>query len=171
MKKIQLLLLLSSLSLCLHAQSLTPFVISSSGAFFSNGAGMLSTTIGELTAVSTLSGGSNILTQGFQQAWDFGVFVPEIQENGFAFQVYPNPGNGIFTIALNTDKNFKVSVRVFDVLGKTVYHESMYHSSGYATHEIDLTLMAEGVYLLELVNEDISSGKVVKNTQKITLAY
>jgi hypothetical protein len=171
MKKIQLVLLFSSLSLCLHAQSLTPFVISSSGAFYSNGSGMLSTTIGELAAINTLTGGSNILTQGFQQAWDFGNSVPEIQENGFASQVYPNPSNGIFTIAMNTDKNFKVNVKVFDVLGKMIYNESLNHSAGYATHEIDLKLIAEGVYFLELINEELSSGKLLKSTQKINIAY
>src|SRR3989442_14473369 len=80
MKKIILLILLSGLSFALRAQTLTPFVVSTSGAFYSNGAGMLSTTIGELAAVTTLSGGSNYLTQGFQQPWDFSVSIPEIQE-------------------------------------------------------------------------------------------
>ncbi len=171
MKKTYLLFLFGSLSLCLRAQSLTPFVVSTSGAFFSNGAGMLSTTVGELAAVTTLSGGSNILTQGFQQAWDFGVSVPEIHENGLAFDVYPNPSHGVLTLAMNTDKDSKVNLKVYDLLGRTVYFESLNHVSGYAAHEIDLKQIAEGVYLLEVNNVELSSGKITKTTKKINIVY
>lgn len=48
------------------AQSLSPQVIASSGGFFSNGSGSLSWTLGE-TMTETFTGGSNQLTQGFQQ--------------------------------------------------------------------------------------------------------
>jgi hypothetical protein len=171
MKKIQLLLLFIPLSLCLRAQSLTPFVVSASGSFFTNGAGMLSSTTGELAAVTTLSAGSNILTQGFQQAWDFSVSVPEIQASGFAFDAYPNPSSGVLTLALNTDRGFKVNVKVYDALGKTVYYESLDHRSGYSTHEINLTSMAEGLYLLEVTDMELASGKISKSVKKINIAY
>ena len=171
MKKIVLFFLSCGLSFALSAQSLTPFVVSTSGAFFSNSSGMLSTTIGELAAVTTLTGGVNILTQGFQQPWDFNTSIPEITDNGLAFDVYPNPSSGIFTLALNTEKDSKVTVKIYDVLGKTIYFESISHSSGYASHEINLKSMAEGVYFLEMTNEELSSGKITKNTKKINLAY
>ena len=171
MKKILLLFLMCGLSLALRAQSLTPTVVSTSGAFFSvGGVGMLSTTIGELAAVTTLTNG-NILTQGFQQAWDFGVSVPEIHDNGLAFEVYPNPSSGMIILAMNTEQDSKVTVKVYDVLGKTVYFESLNHSSGFATHEINLRHMAEGVYLLEVSNTEITSGQITKSTKKINLAY
>ena len=171
MKKIVLLFLISGLSFALRAQSLTPFVVSTSGAFFSNGAGMLSTTIGELAAVTTLTGGSNYLTQGFQQPWDFSVSVPEIHDNGVAFDVYPNPSSGIFTLALNTNADSKVTVKIFDVLGKMVYFESVNHLSGYASYEINMEKMAEGMYLREVTNTEVSTGKTTKSTKKINLAY
>jgi hypothetical protein len=53
------------------AQSISPSVISTSGAFFSNGNGMLFTTIGEMSMVATYNSGTSILTRGFQQAFDF----------------------------------------------------------------------------------------------------
>jgi hypothetical protein len=171
MKKLLLLFLVCGLSVALRAQSLTPFVVSTSGAFFSNGAGMLSTTIGELAAVTTLSGGGNYLTQGFQQPWDFNVSIPEIHNNGVAFDVFPNPSSGIFTLALNTEKDSKVTVKIYDVLGKTVYFESLSHTSGYASHEINLEKMAEGMYLLEVTNTELSTGNTTKTTKKINLAY
>jgi hypothetical protein len=171
MKKILLLFLLCGLSLALRAQSLTPTVISTSGAFYSNGTGMLSTTIGELAAVTTLTGGSNILTQGFQQPWDFNVSIPEIHENGLALDVFPNPSSGQFTIALNTEVDSRVSMKVLDVLGKIVYFENVAHSSGYSSYDISLRNVAEGMYLLEVVNVEVSSGKTTKNIKKINLVY
>jgi hypothetical protein len=146
-------------------------VVSTSGAFFSNGAGMLSTTIGELAAVTTLTDGSNFLTQGFQQPWDFNVSVPEIHANGLAFDVYPNPSSGLIILAMNTDRDSKVSVKVYDVLGKAVYFETIDHSSGFAAHEINLKTMSQGIYLLEVSNTEISSGQITKSTKKINLAY
>jgi hypothetical protein len=171
MKKVLLLFSMCCLGLALQAQTLTPFVISTSGAFYSNSAGMLSTTIGELAAVTTLSSGNNFLTQGFQQPEDFSVSIPEIQENGLAFDVYPNPSSGNFTLALNTEQDSKVAVRVSDMLGQTVYFETFYHISGYASRDISLEKMAEGVYLLEVVNTEVSSGKTIKNIKKINLVY
>jgi hypothetical protein len=171
MKKILLLLFMFGLSIALRAQSLTPFVVSTSGAFFSNGAGMLSTTIGELAAVTTLTGGSNILTQGFQQPWDFSTSIPEIHNDGMAFDIYPNPSSGNFTLALNTNSDSKVSVKVYDVLGKTVYFQTANHLSGFETYTVNLDKMAEGMYLLEVRSEEISSGKISVNTRKLNLSY
>jgi len=171
MKKILLICLVCGSSVALRAQSLTPIVVSTSGAFFSNGAGMLSTTIGELAAVTTLTGGSNYLTQGFQQPWDFSVSVPEIHDNGLAFDLYPNPSSGMITLSMNTDQASKVTLQVFDVLGKSVYFEALNHSSGYASHDVNLKALAEGVYLLEVTNTELSSGKVTKSIKKINLAY
>jgi hypothetical protein len=171
MKRILLLILMCGLSFVLRAQSLTPFVVSTSGAFFSNGAGMLSTTIGELAAVTTLTGGSNILTQGFQQPWDFNVYVPEIHHDGLAFDIYPNPSSGNFTLALNTTNDSKVIIHVYDMLGKAVYFQTANHMSGYESYAINLEKMAEGVYMLEVRTEETSSGKVSVNTKKLNLAY
>lgn len=171
MKKILLLIFIGGWSFALRAQSLTPFVVSTSGAFYSNGAGMLSTTIGELAAVTTLSGGSNYLTQGFQQPWDFSTSIPEIHENGLAFEIFPNPSSGQITLSLNTERDSKLAVKVYDVLGKTVYFESISHTAGYASYEMNLEKVAEGVYMLEVINTENSSGKTTKSIKKINLTY
>jgi hypothetical protein len=171
MKKLLLLILLCGFSVVLRAQSLTPFVVSTSGAFFSNSAGMLSTTIGELAAVTTLTGGSNILTQGFQQPWDFTTAIPEVHNNGLAFFVFPNPSSGNFTLALNTNSDYKISMLIYDVLGKTVYKRNVSHLSGYASYDINLEKMAEGVYLLKVRTEDTASGKVSESIKKLNLSY
>ncbi|RLD57998.1 MAG: hypothetical protein DRJ05_08780 [Bacteroidetes bacterium] len=64
MKTTTLIIIL--LPLFISAQTTTPDVITSSGAYFSNTNGSLSWTLGEL-ATETFSNGGNTLTQGFQQ--------------------------------------------------------------------------------------------------------
>lgn len=53
----------------LYAQSLARKVIASAGGFQSNAAGSLSYTIGE-SVTQTVTSGSNMLTQGFQQSFE-----------------------------------------------------------------------------------------------------
>lgn len=52
-----------------HAQSLSPQVIATSGGYYSNAAGSLSFTVGE-TVTPTITSGGYTLTQGFQQPFD-----------------------------------------------------------------------------------------------------
>lgn len=68
MKKIIIPLLLI-IVINVNSQTTTPIVVSSTGAFYSNSTASLSVTVGELTAISTVSNTSInlILTQGFQQ--------------------------------------------------------------------------------------------------------
>ena len=153
MKKIKLLIALSVITVSLRAQSLTPQVISSSGAFYSNGSGMLSTTIGELAAVTTLSGGSYYLTQGFQQPWDFGVGIPELNGTDFALEIYPNPGNGMFYLSVNTPEDSKLKIHIYDVLGKTIFSENVNSPSGGMIHELNLRNFNSGIYFLEVSGE------------------
>jgi hypothetical protein len=65
-KKIITVFILFSTSIFADAQSISRSTLSSSGGYFSSSAGSLSWTIGQ-PAVSTLSSGTNMLTQGFQQ--------------------------------------------------------------------------------------------------------
>jgi hypothetical protein len=75
MKKKIFTLLASSFFLCYcRGQSLTPQVVANGGIYSSTTAGSLSATFGEM-ATTTLTGGANILTQGFQQAQP-GVALP-----------------------------------------------------------------------------------------------
>ena len=62
------------------------------------------------------------------------------------FNVYPNPSNGVFTIEL--DGNAKYDVTVNNVLGQTVYATST--TSMNIT--IDLSSFEKGIYTIELKN-------------------
>ena len=60
------------------------------------------------------------------------------------FNVYPNPTNGVFTIEL--DNNAKYDVSVHNVLGQTVYSSSINSLST----TIDLSGFDKGIYTIEL---------------------
>ena len=62
------------------------------------------------------------------------------------FNVYPNPTNGVFTIEL--DGNVKYDVTVNNVLGQTVYATSITTMNT----TIDLSSFEKGIYTIELKN-------------------
>ncbi len=70
------------------------------------------------------------------------------------FEVYPNPGNGVFTIS-STLENPIQEVSVFDFTGKKVYQKT---ASG-SIIKVDISGCSNGIYLLK-VNETVT--KVIK---------
>src|SRR5690554_3244409 len=77
-------------------------------------------------------------------------------EQSTLVNIYPNPNNGIFNIALSS----KAQVQITDLTGKSVLNGS--YSSG--QHKIDLSNYSNGVYLLKVLsNGVVSNAKIVKN--------
>ncbi|MBK5285898.1 MAG: T9SS type A sorting domain-containing protein [Bacteroidia bacterium] len=150
MKKIYVILFFHSLVFNnLSAQSLTPFVVASSGGFFSNSSGMLSETIGELAAVTTLSSANNFLTQGFQQPSDFGTGVSSVVSPFYSVSVFPNPGEGIFNIVIHSDRNESLELSIYDMLGKKIIRTENNITAGKNIFRIEISQHAPRVYLLE----------------------
>jgi len=72
------------------------------------------------------------------------------------FNVYPNPSNGVFVIEL--DAISKYDVRVYNVLGQTVYTTS----TNAMNTTIDLSSFDKGIYTVELKDENtIYTEKVI----------
>ncbi len=63
-------------------------------------------------------------------------------------EVYPNPGNGLYNIKLNSSKNQQVDLMVFDNSGKVVYQKNNISVTGQNTISIDLTGRSSGIYQL-----------------------
>ena len=69
--------------------------------------------------------------------------------------IYPNPGNGIFSVELPTVSN----VTIVDVLGKVVYTQTLEEGK----HTIDLTNFNTGVYVLKAEkNGEVKTLRLVK---------
>ena len=132
------------------AQSLVPSVIASSGGFYSNASGMLSFTTGELSAIETYTTPNLILTQGFQQSWDFGTAVDEHVASRFSIEVNPNPSDGHFNLTTISDISENMNVKILDVLGKEILNVPFYHEGLIHDQSIDLSGVASGLYLVVL---------------------
>ncbi len=149
MKKKLLLFLFLCAGYNIRAQSLSGSVVSTSGAFYANGSGMLSVTIGEMTMVNTFSGGTSILTQGFQQPWDFGVGISELHQTG-SFVVYPNPTSGSLNVLMNDVTAAPAWISVYDGTGRLVLKRSFHPGAFLAPVELSLVPFDNGIYLLEI---------------------
>jgi hypothetical protein len=69
--------------------------------------------------------------------------------------VYPNPSNGVFTIALNANG----SVIITDVLGKVIINKNVTKGN----NTIDLSTYSNGVYVLSVTNNGVvSKAKIIK---------
>lgn len=171
MKKFTLsLMLIAAFGFC-RAQSLTPTVVSSSGGFYSNSSGQLSFTVAEMTMVQTFSQSNSILTQGFQQPTDFGVYVPEPAKNGFSFGVFPNPSKGNVNLVLSTKNTAMVNIRLIDALGKTIDADRFTHAAGVNTYPYNWSNVSNGMYMLEVILTDPSTNAIQKSMKKINIIY
>lgn len=136
------------------AQQLTPFVVSSSGGFYSNSSGMLSFTTGEMAAVETFTSPSVILTQGFQQAFDIGTYITEHPDPRFSFGLYPNPTTGYFNLITETETIGTLIVDVVDVFGRVILQKEMPQQDFINVEPFDLTHVAPGMYVLAITFQE-----------------
>jgi len=153
------------------AQSVSPYVVASTGGFFSNASGMLSETVGELAAVTTLSSANNFLTQGFQQPSDFNTGLTTVTSTDFSFLVFPNPGEGFFNIIIDADRNESLAVSVYDMIGKIITHAKYFITTGRNQFRIDLSQHSPGIYLLECSITNHENGEQSRTQIKLNLSY
>jgi hypothetical protein len=145
--------LLSTLAVALAvsqagAQSLSPDVISTSGAFHANNTGMLSTTIGEMTMVETFAAGP-VLNQGFQQAFDFtvGINGPAVKDR---LVVFPNPTTGKVNILIPASFTGETDILVFDTIGKLVFKTTEKLTGKETNIILALEQLSDGLYHIQL---------------------
>jgi hypothetical protein len=68
--------------------------------------------------------------------------VNQISEE-LSVSVFPNPGNGKFTLTLSSEKG---TVEIYNLLGKQVYHSEIINQNA----EIDLSGEPKGIYVAKL---------------------
>jgi hypothetical protein len=151
------------------SQLLAPTVISSSGGFYSNTSGMLSFTTGELAATETYTKPNSILTQGFQQPWDFGTYIVEHPVANFSYGFYPNPTDGYFFVLTDSELDLQVSLAILDIVGREIFRHDYHQESKINVHPVDITFAPEGTYILSLRIHDGSSDAEDLFVHKITL--
>jgi len=152
------------------AQQLSPGVISTCGGFYSNTAGMLSFTAGEMSAIETYTTSNAILTQGFQQVWELGTATSENHEDPFSCVLYPNPSTGQFNLELNTARQGVVSIQIIDLLGREIYQMKIGQTGIHQVIPLDLTHVMPGAYLVSIFIKDPYSFREARQViQKIQI--
>ena len=147
-----ILIYLLFFSLCAEAQTLSPFVLSSSGGFFQAGGITLSSTLGEMTMVDSYFAANSIITQGFQQPE---LLTTTISENSFSqpeIAVYPNPTTGNCNINLIITSPLVYEVRVTNVVGQVIFKKEFEAMTGENLFLLDISNNEPGLYLLEVIS-------------------
>lgn len=145
----------------LLAQTAERQVIGTAGAYTEAGGVSQSYTVGEM-ATATLSEGTIILTQGFQQSDDLSVSIDEPKLD-FSAVAFPNPTMDGVTLDLNADRAIDLRIDLYDSAGKQFpVAESNIQLTGNTQQHINLIGFASGTYFIRLTDE---SGQLNKTIQ------
>ena len=93
---------------------------------------------------------------------NLGTPTTSLSEKGFEgnLHVFPNPGNGVFTIEFKDVKSGDYYIEITSILGKKVYSHYM-KINGFLDEKIDLSTFGKGVYLLQISNSEKSINKKI----------
>lgn len=170
MKKTMTLILIvfAVMALETKAQTETPsFSVSSGGGMIVKDNFSSSYTVGNLFMVTNVSpnGNSTLNTMA-------SVANPLGNESFSNLLVYPNPSSGTVNVALTLKEDGKISIGVYDILGKKVLEGTLTNenvlSSGVQIQSLDLSNLKSGLYFMEVVFIS-SKGFSTKTIQKINL--
>lgn len=145
----------------LSAQSieLSPTVIASAGNYAEAGGISLSWTLGEI-AVSTLTGGDLILTQGFQQSFDDGTGfnLDPIKWQIFA---YPNPVENELKIQFDVPEPSDFLIEIQDVTGRILSQEQFKEVFPGDVIPVEMNSYKTGVYFFRVSTTDRKQVRVI----------
>ena len=144
------------------AQSVSPDVIASAGEFYSNASGSISWTLGEPMG-ETYTSANNILTQGFQQPWDFGTGITSgsVPVNA---DVFPNPTADEVHLQFGNNSNGQYVIDVYNTLGQQL-STSQYAATPSAQTTVSLAAYENGVYFITVRKIDGTETSTFKITK------
>ena len=70
-------------------------------------------------------------------------------------KIYPNPSKDIFNLTFNTNDFDLVNIKVINILGETIYFETIENFDDILDWKIDLTGNIKGVYLLLITSDNV----------------
>jgi hypothetical protein len=74
------------------------------------------------------------------------------------FTIYPNPSNGVFTVSLANMNSKKADLRIMNVIGNEIYHETITRENALLSTTVDLSRYskAKGLYYVKLETDNFS---------------
>ncbi len=75
--------------------------------------------------------------------------------------VYPNPGNGVFEILLNTTAHKQVMIQVFNAQGKQELNTMERNRNGSVKATYDLSHLSKGIYFIRVSDGTVSASRSI----------
>ncbi|MEZ5083059.1 MAG: T9SS type A sorting domain-containing protein, partial [Bacteroidales bacterium] len=76
--------------------------------------------------------------------------------NGYKLSIFPNPSSGRFVVKVDSESEGTFDLKVINNKGVEVFHETGIQVSGSFEKEINLPGFAQGVYFINLYNNEIN---------------
>ncbi len=89
----------------------------------------------------------------------------DINEANLVSSIFPNPSDGIFALPISLDKNRRVKVEIFDMLGKSIYSDNYSVNTGLHLIEINLLNNVAGIYTVKTIID----GNLVKSQMLVKI--
>ncbi len=83
------------------------------------------------------------------------------EKDAMSITIYPNPGNGLFQLDLQSVSRENVKITVYDASGNLVYQQKDVVTSSSSTHELNLTNQPSGVYNLVIEGNRVYSKRLI----------
>ena len=75
--------------------------------------------------------------------------------------VFPNPNNGNFNVALELSNDREVTLELFDLQGRMLTTEQLGKVNGTVQHAMNVTQLAQGVYILKTtIGDEVSTHRI-----------
>ncbi len=151
------LLLFTFLLFFVNAQSEAQEVISSSGDYYDNGSISVSWTLGE-PVTETISDGTNILTQGFQQSKLSATEIFNISSDNINITLFPNPTQDYINLKTSDFKD--LTYNISDINGRLLNEGKVVSQNT----EISVNKLPAAVYFFKIINNNkvIRIFKIIK---------
>jgi Secretion system C-terminal sorting domain len=123
---------------------------------------IISYTIGEMPLIQSWQSNGLLITQGILQP-SKGI-ADDTYEcfNQAEVKVFPNPGQGIFSLQLSILKKGNAKTVLFDAAGKQLQTEEFIYNSFSFTKQYNISKLTNGVYYLQLFFTESETGKSKK---------
>lgn len=160
MKKVLLpIAILILWSVGISAQKVYPQILSSAGNSNQTNTMTIEWTLGELS-ITTISGPTTMITQGFHQPRYVITALDEILETLGKINVYPNPTTDIVYMEMAFDKVRSVQVGLTDLSGKLLFKKKYV---GQNMHEsVSFGNLPNGSYIMNFILDDNNSKQTFK---------
>lgn len=134
-----------------QAQSVQPAIFNATGGSATVSGNNVEWSIGEMTAVATVSNSGIIITQGLLQPAENPTSVASQQVITKHVQLYPNPADAFVMVQSNFSEAGNLKMTLTDVTGKVLLQQEVkVDGNGMQKNQVPVSGLAVGNYMLQV---------------------